>query len=123
MDQAATARAGLHVHVFAERLDQEEATASLAVRSGRGDGIRTRVEARALVDHVDRAAVLGHVEAYLRARPRVTRRDPRLAAAVVVQAVEGLTHKLVVHGEEDADVERYVEEMVALVTAYLAAPP
>ena len=44
-----------------------------------------------------------------------------LAAAVVVQCIEGLTHKLVVHGENDADTEPYVEEMVALVTAYLAA--
>ena len=65
--------------------------------------------------------VTSRVEGYLRARPGITRRDPALAAAVVVQCIEGLTHKLVVHGENDADTEPYVEEMVALVTAYLAA--
>jgi AcrR family transcriptional regulator len=61
------------------------------------------------------------VEAYLRAHPNVTKRDPALAAAVLVQTIEGLTHKLVVHGDPQADVEAYVEEIVALVTAYLAA--
>ncbi len=62
------------------------------------------------------------VEAYLRARPGRTRRDPALAAAVIVQCIEGLTHKLVVHENDTAASEVYVEEMVALVTAYLAAP-
>jgi AcrR family transcriptional regulator len=62
------------------------------------------------------------VEAWLRAHPGVTRRDPHLAAAVVVQAVEGLTHKLVVYGERDEDIDAYLAEMVTLVTAYLAAP-
>jgi AcrR family transcriptional regulator len=66
--------------------------------------------------------VAASVEAWLRAHPGVTRRDPALAAAVVVQAVEGVTHKLVVHGEREVQVGPYVEEMVALVTAYLGAP-
>jgi len=61
------------------------------------------------------------VEGWLRAHPGVTRRDPALAAAVVVQTVEGLTHKLVVHGDRDEDVAAWVEEMVTLVTAYLEA--
>jgi AcrR family transcriptional regulator len=60
--------------------------------------------------------------AYLHRYPGATRRDPRLAAAVIVQAIEGVTHKLVVHGERDADLDAYVEEMVALVTGYLATP-
>jgi AcrR family transcriptional regulator len=58
------------------------------------------------------------LEAYLRAHPGATRRDPALAAAVVVQCIEGLTHKLIVHGDTRA-AEPYVEEIVALVTAYL----
>ena len=62
------------------------------------------------------------VEAWLRAHPGATKRDPALAAAVVVQAVEGLTHKLVVYGGPDDDLDVYLREMVALVTAYLAAP-
>jgi AcrR family transcriptional regulator len=66
--------------------------------------------------------VTDSVEGWLCSHPGLTRRDPALAAAVVVQAVEGITHKLVVHGERDADVEPYVEEMVALVTGYLGAP-
>lgn len=64
--------------------------------------------------------VAARVEAYLRAHPGSTRRDPALAAAVVVQCIEALTHRLVVHGDNDAVTEPYVEEMVALVTSYLA---
>jgi hypothetical protein len=62
------------------------------------------------------------VEAWLRAHPGATKRDPALASAVVVQTVEGLTHKLVVYGGPDDDVDVYLREMVTLVTAYLAAP-
>lgn len=69
------------------------------------------------------SASTARLEAYLRARPKLTRRDPALAAAVVVQCIEALTHKLVVHGDGDAANESYVDEMVALVTAYLATPP
>lgn len=67
------------------------------------------------------AAVTARLEGYLRAHPQITRRDPALAAAVIVQCVEALTHKLIVHGDGAAATEVYVEEMVALVTAYLAA--
>lgn len=63
-----------------------------------------------------------YIEAYLRAHPGRTRRNPALAAAVVVQTIEGLTHKLVIHGERDADVADYLEEMVDLIAAYLATP-
>ncbi|MGH7894219.1 MAG: TetR/AcrR family transcriptional regulator, partial [Candidatus Binatia bacterium] len=55
--------------------------------------------------------VTARAEAYLRAHPDSTARDPALAAAIVVQTVEGLTHKLVVHGERDADLDAFVEEM------------
>lgn len=68
------------------------------------------------------AAVAAQLEAYLRAHPAITRRDPALAAAVIVQCIEGLTHKLIVHGDGDTATELYVEEMVALVTSYLATP-
>jgi AcrR family transcriptional regulator len=66
--------------------------------------------------------VTARVEAFLHANPGTTRRDPALAAAVIVQCVEGLTHKLVVHGANDAPSEPYIEEIVALVTSYLATP-
>src|SRR5688572_3098704 len=63
--------------------------------------------------------VAARVAAYLRGHPEVTVPDPELAATIVVQAVEGLTHKLVVHGPGEAPA--HVDEMVALVTSYLTA--
>jgi AcrR family transcriptional regulator len=79
---------------------------------------------RRLADVENRVIAL--VEAFLRAQPGTTMRDPAMAAAVVVHAVEALTHKLVVHGSPEVDVESYVDEMVGLVTGYLrgrAGPP
>jgi AcrR family transcriptional regulator len=74
---------------------------------------------RQLADVEDR--ITERVEDYLRAHPDVTARDPALAASVLVKTIEGLTHKLVVHGDPHTDAEYYCEEIVALVTAYLAA--
>ena len=65
--------------------------------------------------------ITAQVEGYLQMNPEVTTRDPALAALVLVQTIEGLTHKLVVHGDPAADADDYVEEIVVLVTAYLAA--
>lgn len=78
---------------------------------------QTRLRVAAIED-----AITTRLADYLRLRPDITRRDPAVAAAVIVQCIEALTHKLVVHGDGDAATEVYVEEMVALVTAYLAAP-
>jgi AcrR family transcriptional regulator len=61
------------------------------------------------------------VAGHLRAHPEVAVPDVDLAATVVVQAIEALTHKLVVHGDRAAR-DTLAEEMVALVTAYLTAP-
>lgn len=66
--------------------------------------------------------IAARLEAFLRANPTITRRDPALAAAVIVQCVEALTHKLIVHGDGEEEAAIYVEEIAALVTAYLAAP-
>jgi len=63
------------------------------------------------------------LEAFLRSRPSLTRRDPTLASSVIVQCIEALTHKMVVHGDGDAAQEQYVAEMVALITSYLDTPP
>ncbi len=65
--------------------------------------------------------VASRVEAYLRLRPELSLRDPALAAAIIVQTVEGLTHKLVVHGDTATDLDAYVEEVVTLIVAYLTA--
>ena len=59
------------------------------------------------------------VERFLRYHPEVRVRDPALAAAVVVQVVEGLTHRLALYGETAADTAMYVDEMVGLVEGYL----
>src|SRR5262245_6734629 len=53
--------------------------------------------------------------------PEVVVADPWLAAAIVVQTVEALTHKLVVHGERELDLDAYVDEIVRLVERYLTA--
>ena len=65
--------------------------------------------------------VTARVHDFLCTRAEVTRPDAALAAAIVVQTIEGLTHKLVVHGESETALQPYIEEMVTLVTAYLTA--
>jgi AcrR family transcriptional regulator len=67
--------------------------------------------------------VTGQVETLIREAPDVSVKDPALTAAIVVQAVEGLTHKLVLHGERDEDIDLYVDEICRLVTSYLTAVP
>jgi AcrR family transcriptional regulator len=67
------------------------------------------------------ARVVTLVEAFLRAHPGVTRRDPALGAAVVVHVVEALTHKLVVHDTPAVPVDTWVDEMTGLVMAYLTS--
>jgi AcrR family transcriptional regulator len=64
--------------------------------------------------------VAATMAAYLRDHPEVRVPDPELAAKVVVQTIEGLTHKLVVHGRPD-ETEAQVREFVRLVTGYLTA--
>jgi AcrR family transcriptional regulator len=65
--------------------------------------------------------VTAQVETLIREAPDVSVKDPALTAAIVVQAVEGLTHKLVLHGERDEDIDLYVDEICRLVTSYLTA--
>ncbi len=56
--------------------------------------------------------------AYLRGHPEVRAPNPEMAASVIVQTIEGLTHKLVIHGEPD-ETEAQVKEFVRLITGYL----
>ena len=72
---------------------------------------------RMLLEIEDR--VSARVALLLATYPEVKVRDPALAATVVVQTVEALTHKLVVHGMREHDLEAYVEEIVRLVIRYL----
>jgi AcrR family transcriptional regulator len=65
--------------------------------------------------------VTDQIESLIRGAPDVSVENPALTAAIVVQAVEGLTHKLVLHGE-DEDVETFIGEITRLVTSYLTTP-
>jgi AcrR family transcriptional regulator len=62
------------------------------------------------------------LELFLRSGTGLTKRDPSLAAAVIVQCIDSLTHRLVLH-RSDVSTDAFVEEIVALVTSYLATPP
>jgi AcrR family transcriptional regulator len=57
---------------------------------------------------------------YLAGRPEVTVPDEDLAATILVQTIEALTHRLVIHGEP-AEHPAQEAEMVTLITAYLTA--
>lgn len=63
------------------------------------------------------------VEDLLASHPDVAVPDPALAASVVVHTVEALTHRLVLHGGGEVDVDAYVEEIVQLITRYLRRRP
>jgi AcrR family transcriptional regulator len=60
-------------------------------------------------------------EQYLRSQSGISFRDPGLVAAILVQAVEAMTHKVVIHAEPSTNVDAYVEEIVALAMGYLTA--
>jgi AcrR family transcriptional regulator len=76
----------------------------------RPPALRRRLEA------LEGAAVAA-VEAYLRERDDV-RRDPAIAARMVVRVVETVTHELTLR-PGDVAVATYVEETVVLLAAYL----
>ncbi len=59
------------------------------------------------------------IAAWLDARPEVVVADPALAAELVVQVVEGVTHRLVIHPQGGREPEEYASETVALLTRYL----
>jgi AcrR family transcriptional regulator len=63
------------------------------------------------------------VGALLASHPEVSVPDPALAAAIVVHTVEALTHRLVIHGGREVDLDAYVEEIVRLVVRYLSRRP
>jgi len=66
--------------------------------------------------------VIAEVAAWCRRRPEVHRPDAALAAAIVVQTIEALTHTLVIHRHGSLDVDACAREVTTLVTAYLTAP-
>jgi AcrR family transcriptional regulator len=67
------------------------------------------------------ARMVADVERYLGIQREVRVRDRSLAARLVVQVVEDLTHRFVLHPDGAVDAEHYVDEVTALVAAYLTA--
>lgn len=61
------------------------------------------------------------IAAYLATRSAEIDRDPRLAARIVIQVIETVTHELVLR-PRDVAVDAYVDEAVVLLTRYLGAP-
>lgn len=75
---------------------------------------------RMRADGEDRVTEL--VQIQLERHQEFARRDPALAARLVVQTVEALIHNLVLHEGLAARTESRVDEIVRLVMAYLTAP-
>jgi hypothetical protein len=42
---------------------------------------------------------------------------------MVFETIDTMTHKVVIHGDGSLPMDRYVEEIVALVVGYLRSPP
>ena len=77
----------------------------------------------ALQDRLEQtfAAAVTVIETWLRARPEVSVANPRLAAELVVQVIEGVTHRLVIHPQGSGKAPEYAAQTVSLLTGYLLA--
>ena len=73
---------------------------------------------RARIDEVFDAAAR-RIAGYLRAHPEVAADDADLAARLVVQIVESITHNLVIHPATAADADKVAAEAVRVLTRYL----
>ena len=114
---------------FAE-LPLREATRAMVALHLRAHAIDPRLhqvlsEQLPRIDRLDRMRELDHavmsmVRAYLQAhKSELGVRDLDLAAFIVVQAVEGVTHAALLH-EKKLDEEKLIDEISALVIRYLA---
>jgi hypothetical protein len=75
-------------------------------------------EAQALLRAVsERASAL--IAAYLAKRREVTRSDAALAAGMLVQVIDAVTHRLVIQAPPDVDAKWYAAETVAMLEGYL----
>nr|WP_246344836.1 TetR/AcrR family transcriptional regulator [Conexibacter arvalis] len=80
----------------------------------RPPALRRRLDALA-------TAATAAVADWLRAVPEVRVADPKLAARLVVQVTESVTHNLVIHADPDRSPDRWAAETVALLEAYLGS--
>ncbi len=62
------------------------------------------------------------VAAMLEAHPAVAIRDAAVASWIVVQTVESLVHRFVIHGPGPAQRERFIAEVVEMIAGYLGRP-
>ena len=76
---------------------------------------------RELRDRLERTFELASaaVASYLASRAEVTVADPRLAAQLVVQSVEAITHGLVIHPRAEIAPSAYTREAAAMLERYL----
>jgi len=72
------------------------------------------------LDATNQIAV-GAVQAWLCARGEVHVADAGLAAELVVQSIEGMTHRLVIHPQAGHSPAEYATETVILLTRYLCS--
>jgi AcrR family transcriptional regulator len=72
---------------------------------------------RVLAESEDRVTAM--VTRHLKGHRQFARRDAALAARIVVQTVEALVHNLILHDARTVDVQTRVNEIVALLVAYL----
>ncbi len=70
------------------------------------------------LDVIQRIAVEA-VQAWLFSRPEVGVADTRLAAELIVQALEGVTHGLMIHPRPGHEPPDYAAETVLLLLRYL----
>jgi AcrR family transcriptional regulator len=78
--------------------------------------------ARALATAAEQSAIRWW-ERYLRSQDHLSIRDPALTAAIVFGAIDSMTHKVVIHGDGTIPIDRYVDEVVALIVSYLLSSP
>jgi AcrR family transcriptional regulator len=78
---------------------------------------RLRARLQRIFDLVS-AALAG----YLESRPEVAVADTRLAAELIVQSIEAITHGLVIHPRAQVAPEAYAGEAVTMLERYLTLP-
>lgn len=76
-------------------------------------------EVRQFLADVETRAV-DRLELLLRGDPYFAAADPRLTASIVVKTIEGLTHDLVARGDPALDLTACADEIIRLVSGYLA---
>ena len=80
---------------------------------------------RRLLDHLTHQFDLAcaALASYLDSRPEITVPDTQLAAQLVIQTAEAITHGLVIHPRSHTSPHTYATETITMLTRYLTTPP